>query len=77
MAAGRAEASIGKSCSRVGQTISITVKKKTVTLTCTARGAKKVWVATTTAPGSKIPASKTKDKTVGAKIFAAGAEKFV
>jgi len=72
VAVGRAEASIGRSCSRVGQTISITVKKKTVTLTCTAKGGKKVWVATTTAP-----ASKTKDKTVGAKIFAAGAEKFV
>jgi len=71
-AVGRVEASVGKSCGRVGQTISVTVKKKTVTLTCTARGSKKVWVASTSASAPKV-----KDKTMGAKVFAAGAEKFL
>lgn len=67
-----AGASVGKSCRTLGETKSATINKSKVTLTCESKGSKRVWVV------AKSPSkSKATDKTLGAKVFAPGAEKWL
>jgi len=67
-----AEASVGKSCKTIGETKSATVNKSKVTLTCAAKGSKRVWVIARSSSKSKATG-----KTLGAKVFAPGAEKWL
>ena len=68
----RVEASVGKSCKTLGETKSATVNKSKVTLTCAAKGSKRVWVIAKSSSKSKATG-----KILGAKVFAPGAEKWL
>jgi len=68
----RAEASVGKSCKTLGETKITIVNKRKVTLTCAANGSKRVWVVS-----KSLSKSKATSKTLDAKVFTTGAEKWL